>query len=107
MTDEATAELHDYVSRAKVLPEVRNAYMKLEEFIYYQRKEEREDAVIDTMIQDIKDLLEDYGDISEHVKERLEETTDKDKLREWHKVAAKSNSIEEFEAALSLDSVSQ
>ena len=96
VTDETTAELHDYVSRAKVSPEVRNAYMRLEDYIYYQR----EDAVIDTMIQDIQDLLEDYGDIPEHVMKRLMETNDKDKLRKLHKLAAKSNSIEEFEAAL-------
>ena len=100
VTDEATAELHDYVSRAKVMPEVKNAYMKLEEFIYYQRKEEREEAVIDTMVQDIRDLLEDYGDIPECLMKRIEEINDKDILKKWHKLAAKANSIEEFEAAL-------
>ena len=100
VTDKATAELHDYVSRAKVMPEVRNAYMRLEEFIYYQRKEEREEAVIDTMVQAILDLLEDYGDIPERVTERLRESDDADTLRKWLKLAAKSNSIGEFEEAL-------
>ena len=28
VTDEATAELHDYVSRTKVMPEVKDAYIK-------------------------------------------------------------------------------
>ena len=99
--DEVTTELHGYVSRVKILPEVKNAYMRLEDYIYYQR----EDAVIDTMIEDIQDLLEDYGDIPERVKERLKETEDKALLKKWLKLAAKANSIEEFEAALQLDSV--
>lgn len=103
VTDEATAELHDYVSRTKVMPEVKNAYMRLEDYIYYQR----EDAVIDTMIEDIRDLLEDYGDIPERVTDRLKGTNDKDTLKRWLKIAAKANSIEEFEAALHLDSVPQ
>lgn len=107
VTDEATAELHDYVNRAKVMPEVKNAYMRLEEFIYYQRKEEREEAVIDTMVQGILDLLEDCGDIPDRVVKRLKETKDKATLKRWHKLAAKSNSIEEFEESMSLDSVPQ
>ena len=72
VTDEATRELHGYVSRMKILPEVKNAYMR----------------------------LEDYGDVPESVKERLAETNDKETLKKWHKIAAKSNSIEEFEAML-------
>lgn len=107
VTDEATAELHDYVNRAKVMPEVKNAYMRLEEFIYYQRKEEREEAVIDTMVQGILDLLEDCGDIPDRVVKRLKETKDKATLKRWHKLAAKSNSIEGFEESMSLDSVPQ
>ena len=103
VTDEATAELHSYVSRAKVMPEVKNAYMTLDELIYYANMEEREEATIDTMVQDIQDLLEDYGDIPERVVKRLKEAKDRATLKRWHKLAAKSNSIEEFEAAMYLD----
>ena len=105
VTDEVTAELHSYVSRMKILPEVKNAYMTLDELLYYANIEEREEAVIDTMIQAIQDLLEDYGDIPERVMKCLRETKDKDILKKWHKLAAKANSIEAFEAALQLDSV--
>ena len=107
MTDEATSELHDYVSRTKVMPEVKNAYMTLGELLYYANMEEREEAAIDTLVQAILDLLEDYGDIPERVVKCLKETNDKDTLRKWLKLAAKANSIEEFGAALHLDSVPQ
>ncbi|MDE6739077.1 MAG: hypothetical protein K2K07_08280 [Lachnospiraceae bacterium] len=100
VTDQATAELHSYVSRVKLLPEVRDAYMKWDEYIYYMQKEEREKAAIDTMVQDILDILEEYGDIPEHVKSRLGETDDKEILKKWLKLSAKVNSIEEFEAGM-------
>ena len=87
------------------MPEVKNAYMTLGELLYYANMEEREEAIIETMVQAILNLLEDYGDIPERVKNRLQETNDKAILKKWLKLAAKSNSIEEFEAALHLDSV--
>ena len=91
-TDAATKELHDYVSRAKILPEVKQAYMTFEDFIYYERK----DAAKANKKNDILELLEDYGNIPESLKERLQETDDPDVLKKWHKLAAKANSIEEF-----------
>lgn len=100
--DQTTAKLHDYVSRAKISPEVRDAYMRWEEIIYYERKEEREEAVIDTMVEGIQDILEEYGDIPEHIVNRLKEIRDKEILRKWHKLAAKVNSIEEFEKEIQL-----
>ena len=100
VTDWATTELHSYVSRVKLLPEVRDAYMKWDEYIYYMQKEEREKAAIDTMVQNIQDILEEYGGIPEHVKSRLVETDDKEILKKWLKLSAKVNSIEEFEAGM-------
>ena len=40
-TDEATREVHSYVSRAKIMPEVKNAYMTLGGLLYYANMEER------------------------------------------------------------------
>lgn len=96
-TNQATTKLHSYVSRVKILPEVRNAYMKWDEYIY----DVREDAVIETLVQSIQDVLEDYGDIPESVKERLSETIDRKVLKRWLKLAARVNSMEEFEDAIS------
>lgn len=100
VVDQITTELHNYVSRVKVSPEVKKAYMRWEEIIYYERLEEREEAVIDTMVQGILDILEEYGEIPEYIKNRLEETDDKEILRKWHKLSARVNSIEEFESGI-------
>lgn len=93
VTDQTTTQLHDYVSRTKMLPEVKRIYMRWEECIYYERK----DAVIDTLIENIQELLEDYGTFPEELKKRLDETRDIATLKCWHKLAAKVTSIEEFE----------
>lgn len=92
VVDKTTKQLHDYVSRVKIRPEVKDAYMTLEEYIFYQRKDE----AIDTRVEDILELLEEYGEIPENVRERLKETRDIDLLKKWHKLAAKSDSIAEF-----------
>lgn len=96
-TDEATKEIHSYVSRVKVLPEVRQAYMRYEEIIYYERKE----AAVDTRIQDILELLKDYGEVPEHVRKRLLETDDPEILKKWLKIAARADSVEEFARKIS------
>lgn len=96
VTDQITTQLHDYVNRAKMLPEVKQAYMRWEESIYYERKDER----ISTMIENIQDLLEDYGTLPECLNVRLHETRDIKLLKQWHKLAAKVNCIEEFESGI-------
>lgn len=91
-TDATTRELHDYVSRVKVMLEVREGYMEFDDYIYFQRKDERRD----TKVQDILELLEDYGEIPEELREKLMGTGDFGLLKKFHKLAARVNSIEEF-----------
>lgn len=78
------------------LPEVRDAFMKFEDIIYYERR----DAILDTKIQDICELLEEHGEIPEELKNRLDSEKDVKRLAAWHKLAAKSHSIEEFMEAI-------
>lgn len=90
--DDATKEVHRFVGQVKVLPEVRFKYMTFEDYIYYERLEAAEDAHIDCII----DLLSEYGDVPEALKEQLSETNDINKLKAWLKLAAKVNGIEDF-----------
>ncbi|MDO4331150.1 MAG: hypothetical protein Q4C58_00490 [Eubacteriales bacterium] len=103
-TDEATRELHNYVSRVKVQPEVKQAYMRYEEIIYYERKEAAEEAARaatkNTKVQDILELLEEYGDVPAKVKSRLETEENPDTLKRWLKLAAKVDSIDAFVAEM-------
>ena len=93
--DDTTKELHGYVSRVKTAPEIKEEYMRFEEFLAYERKEAAQEAAQDTRIQSILELLEDYGEIPESLKEELQ-CADSDTLRRYHKLAAKADSIEAF-----------
>lgn len=90
-TDDSTRELHDYVCRVKTAPEVKEDYMRFEELIAWERAE----AMQNTKIQDILDLLEDYGEIPTALIEKLRQSND-EALKRYHKLAAKADSIQGF-----------
>ena len=94
--DAATRELHGYVEKVKIRPEVRVTYMRLDEIIYYERKDAAKEAAKAVQIRSILDLLEDLGEIPSSVLERFQAETDAEILKRWHKLAAKVGSIEEF-----------
>ncbi|MDE6971691.1 MAG: hypothetical protein K2P38_01075, partial [Lachnospiraceae bacterium] len=56
------------------------------------RTEARTEAIIE--------LLEDYGEISGELQEKIYGETDMGVLKAWHKLAAKVDSIEEFKQAM-------
>ena len=85
--DESTKELHDYVSKVKVSPEIREEYMRFEELIAFERR--------DAIVQDILSLLEDYGEVPDALKEKLSQTHS-EILKIYLKLSAKADSLEEF-----------
>ena len=64
------------------------------------RKDEYEkghqEGVIAGNAEDILELLEDIGTIPEEVREKITGEIDLEILKKWHKLAAKSESIDEF-----------
>ena len=52
--------------------------------------------------EDVIELLEDLGELSDSLKTRIMEQTDLELLKKWLKAAAKAKSIEEFEQAVEL-----
>ena len=90
--DDATRLIHRYVEEVKIAPEVRNGYMRFDDIIAW----EREDAEVQTSIQYISELLENYGEVPQSLQDRLTATTDLGVLKRWHKLAAKVGSIEDF-----------
>jgi len=112
-TNEDLREIHRCIGRVKVQPEVEKEYMKFEEIIYYAKKEAEERAeeaekraeAIEKAdrkrrLEDICELLEEYGPVPEKLKEHIGSEGDVEILRQWQKLAAKVTSIEEFEARM-------
>lgn len=98
--DTSTKELHDYVSRVKTIPEVRQGYMSLSERFYYERQEGIKEGAKENAVENILELLEDYGEIPEELKERLKSIDDMALLKKYHRLAAKVKSMAEFQAAI-------
>lgn len=97
VTDEVTKRLHDCISKVKVSPELRVAYMRWEEKLFYERLDGKTEGRIEGRIESIFELLEETGTISDDLKEKISKETDLVKIKDWLKLAAKVNSIEEFQ----------
>ncbi len=102
-------ELHQYVTQVKLQPEVRDEYMHLDELIAWHRKDAQKngydngfnkgfiEASKSTLVNNIFDLLSDYcSEIPEDLMEQINNQKDISILRQWHKLAARSDSIEDF-----------
>lgn len=97
VTDEVTKKLHDCISKVKISPEVRMEYMKWDAMIYYERRDAKNEGKIEGKIEAILELLEEFGEVSNELKELIFKETDLEKIKNWLKLAAKVNSIEEFQ----------
>lgn len=93
VTDEATQKLHDCIKKVKVSPELRVAYMRWEEKLFYERL----DGKIEGKIEDILELLGEIGVVSDDLIEKISAETDLERIKNWLKLAARVNSIEEFQ----------
>ncbi len=83
--------------------------MKFDEIIHYAKEEGYQlgreegmqrgiqEGIQIAKIESIYELLEDYGEVAEPLKKRLEKETTPEKLKNWLKLAARCSSIEEFE----------
>lgn len=91
-TDMATRKLHGFTESVKVQPEVRESYMFWEEYVEMLKEEGRGEEALDTLL----DLLSDYGEVPEETSRILRGENDPVTLRKWIKLAAKSDSIEDF-----------
>ncbi|MBR3770302.1 MAG: hypothetical protein IKL06_07170 [Lachnospiraceae bacterium] len=60
------------------------------------RKESREEGKLENCVENILSLLEDLGTIPEELYNLLKQETCLDTLKQWLKIAAKTDSIEDF-----------
>ena len=109
--DDTTRELDGYITNVRKNAELKGAYMTVGEWVDYERKQEREETTarvteevtLSTRLTDILELLEDKGEISEDLKSRIMSEKNSDRIKELLKLAAKSDTIEEFEEAFTED----
>ena len=95
--DPATEELDTYVRKVKMDPEVRRGIMTFGDLIDRERRDATKEAIKENTVENILDLLEDLGDIPVGLSAHLENIEDMDSLKKLLKIAARVDSIDEFE----------
>ena len=95
VTDGVVQKIHRYVTDVKVRPEVKFEYMTFEEYVELQKYGIARKTRKETMVEAIVDLLEEFGEVPESVREKLMKK-EPEYLRRWLKLAAKAESLEVF-----------
>lgn len=67
--------------------------MKFDEWLAW----EKQDAIEETWHDAIFELLEEFEDIPEELRQRIEEEDSPETLKKWHKLAAKATNIQDFQ----------
>ena len=70
------------------------------------RMEGREEGKAQERAEAVLELLEEIGEPSEMLRNYIMKQTDLEVLRKWHKIAARVDSIKDFEQAVGLLSIS-
>ena len=88
------------MSRIKSMEEVREGYMTFGDLIDMEREEAADKATRKTKVIDILELLEEYGEVPDSLRGKIEVETDIETLKIWLKLAARVDSVEEFQAKM-------
>ena len=95
--DEFVGQLQKSIHNVKESREMGERYMIFEEMMRDERKAGREEGALLAKRAFIFELLEDVGRISEELEVRIHELSDEEQLKVLHKLAAKAESMEDFE----------
>ncbi len=112
VVNEETRKLHAMVEQVKKKPEVRLAYMRFDEVLYWEKKESHEQGHTEGKIEGqeeayhsmIISFLQAHGALSEELRDKIENITDVSLLEKLVKIAAKTDQIGDFEHILEAQS---
>lgn len=98
--DERLKRLHESIREIKASADMEVEYMKMEERERIIRDEGvefgKQIGIINGKIEAVLELLEDKGEVPKKVKAEIFAETDPEVLKKWLRLAAKSETIEEF-----------
>lgn len=88
----SVGRIHERVRQLKRSRELEGSYMRFEELLRDSKKEGK--------VEDIIELLQEVGEVSEDLRTRIRRQTNMETLSQWLKLAAKADSVEEFESKM-------
>ncbi len=90
--DAYVKKLQESIRHVKESREMEERFMLFQEML----REERTEGILFGKAEDVVELLEELGPISDEVREKIMTEKSLETLRKWHKLAAKAESMEEF-----------
>ena len=82
--------------------DVKHMCSSFERLLMKENAQGRKQGKIEGKIEAVLELLEELGEPSETLRKYIMEQTDLELLSKWHKIAARTESIEEFEESIGL-----
>lgn len=94
--DDFVKKLQETIHRIKRNREMEDRFMIFEEMLRDEREEGRVEGLAEGRVKSICELLEEIGQIPDELYNRIENEKDLPTLSRWHKLAAKSETLEAF-----------
>lgn len=88
--------IHGRVQEIKQWRKMEERYMTMEELVQDRERKSHREGLAEGLVSAVLDLLSDMGSVPEALEAQIKSERNPDTLRNWNKVAAKSDSIEEF-----------
>lgn len=89
-TNKETKELHEYIGKVKLSQEAQIEYMKYDDLMYFAKKDDRAEAVIE--------FLEDFEPLSDEMKNAIIYQPSLGTIKFWLRAAAKAQSLEDWKS---------
>ena len=94
--DAYVKKLQESIRHVKERPEPEERFLLFQEL----SREERTEGILFGKAEDVVELLEELGPVSDKVHEKIMTEKSLETLKKWHKLAAKAESMEEFLKAM-------
>ena len=90
--DDFVEKLQNTIRRIKSNREMEERFMIFEEMLRDERAEGKAEAVLEMLLE----LMKDLGEIPDELRNRITSEKDLETLKKWHRLAARSESLDEF-----------
>ena len=90
--DDFVEKLQNTIRRIKSNREMEERFMIFEEMLRDERAEGKAEAVLEMLLE----LMNDLGEIPDELRNRITSEKDLETLKKWHRLAARSESLDEF-----------
>ena len=90
--DDFVEKLQNTIRRIKSNREMEERFMIFEEMLRDERAEGKAEAVLEMLLE----LMSNLGEIPDELRNRITSEKDLETLKKWHRLAARSESLDEF-----------